>query len=82
MLTAGQIRAARAYLGWKQEELADKVGVSVPTIKRMEKSGLETMKAGTAETLGRVFAAAGVTFTEDGCICPPKAHGKSKGKKK
>ncbi|MCK1368300.1 helix-turn-helix transcriptional regulator [Bradyrhizobium sp. 62] len=31
-----QIKAARALLGWSQEDLAAAAGVSIPTIKRLE----------------------------------------------
>jgi transcriptional regulator with XRE-family HTH domain len=38
MITAGQLRAARALLGIDQRELAQRSGLSVPTIQRMEAS--------------------------------------------
>ncbi len=38
MLTAAQLRAARALLGMDQKTLAERAGVSVPTIQRMESS--------------------------------------------
>lgn len=38
MLTAGQMRAARALLGIDQRQLAELSGVSQPTIQRMEAS--------------------------------------------
>ncbi len=38
MITAAQMRAARALLGIDQKTLADLAGVSVPTIQRMEAS--------------------------------------------
>ena len=39
MITAAQIRAARALLGIDQKTLAEMSGLSVPTIQRMEASG-------------------------------------------
>jgi transcriptional regulator with XRE-family HTH domain len=36
MITAGQMRAARALLGLDQRGLAELSGLSVPTIQRME----------------------------------------------
>jgi transcriptional regulator with XRE-family HTH domain len=39
MMTAGQLRAARALLGIEQRRLAALCGLSVPTIQRMEASG-------------------------------------------
>jgi transcriptional regulator with XRE-family HTH domain len=38
MITAAQLRAARALLGMDQQTLADMAGVSLPTIQRMEAS--------------------------------------------
>ncbi|HXD43944.1 MAG TPA: helix-turn-helix transcriptional regulator [Pseudolabrys sp.] len=39
MITAGQMRAARALLGIDQRELAKRSRLSLPTIQRMEASG-------------------------------------------
>jgi transcriptional regulator with XRE-family HTH domain len=38
MITAAQMRAARALLGIDQKKLAEMSGVSLPTIQRMEAS--------------------------------------------
>ena len=38
MITAAQLRAARALLGIDQRELSELSGLSVPTIQRMEAS--------------------------------------------
>jgi transcriptional regulator with XRE-family HTH domain len=38
MITAGQLRAARALLDIDQRKLAELAGLSVPTIQRMEAS--------------------------------------------
>jgi transcriptional regulator with XRE-family HTH domain len=38
MITAAQLRAARALLGIDQRQLAEQAGLSVPTIQRMEAS--------------------------------------------
>ena len=38
MITAAQLRAARALLGMDQKALAERCGLSVPTIQRMEAS--------------------------------------------
>lgn len=38
MITAGQMRAARALLGIDQKKLAEMAGLSLPTIQRMESS--------------------------------------------
>ncbi|CAN5192089.1 helix-turn-helix transcriptional regulator [soil metagenome] len=38
MVEIEQLRAARALLGWSQTELAEKAGVSLPTVKRAERA--------------------------------------------
>ena len=38
MITAAQLRAARALAGIDQRDLAERCGLSVPTIQRMEAS--------------------------------------------
>jgi len=35
-ISAEQLRAARALLGWSQTRLAEKAGLSLPTVKRVE----------------------------------------------
>jgi predicted transcriptional regulator len=55
MITASQLRAARALLGIDQRTLADIAGVSLPTIQRMETSGGNVR--GMVDTLTRVVDA-------------------------
>lgn len=58
-----QVKAARALLGWSQDDLAERSGVSLPTIKRLEAS--EGDLGGRQDTVGRItgaLAAAGVLF--------------------
>lgn len=55
MITAAQLRAARALLGISQTELADRAGVSVPTIQRMEASIGDVR--GVVDTLVKVVKA-------------------------
>ena len=66
MITASQMRAARALLGIDQRRLAQLSGVSVPTIQRMEAS--EDMVRGAIDTLTKIveaFDAAGVELIGD-----------------
>ncbi len=66
MLEAAQIRAARALLGWRQEDLSKASGVGTATIQRLEKS--EASITGYASTIMRIEAAfekAGVLFITD-----------------
>jgi predicted transcriptional regulator len=55
MITAGQMRAARALLGIDQRRLAEMAGVSLPTIQRMEAS--EGTVRGIVDTLMKVVEA-------------------------
>ena len=67
MLTAAQMKAARALVGMEQKALAEASGVSLPTIQRMEASN-GTVR-GVIESLTRVIAAleaAGVEFICEG----------------
>jgi transcriptional regulator with XRE-family HTH domain len=65
MLESAQIRAARALLGWKQENLANAAKVGVATIRRIE--GQEGPMMGYVSTLMRIqsaFEDAGVRFLD------------------
>ncbi|MEF2548506.1 helix-turn-helix domain-containing protein [Aurantimonas sp. E1-2-R+4] len=55
MITASQLRAARALLGIDQKTLAELAGVSVPTIQRMEAS--QGNVRGVVESLTKVVEA-------------------------
>jgi transcriptional regulator with XRE-family HTH domain len=66
MMTAGQLRAARALLGIDQQTLADLAGVSLPTVQRMEAS--QGNVRGVVDTLTKVIEAlnrAGVELIGD-----------------
>jgi len=65
MLEPAQIRAARALLGWRQEDLSRASGVGTATIHRIEKSNRPI--TGYVSTIMRIQAAfenAGVVFIE------------------
>lgn len=67
MMTAGQLRAARALLGIDQKTLADMSSVSLPTIQRMEAS--EGTVRGNVDTLTKIIEAlnrAGVELLNSG----------------
>lgn len=55
MITASQMRAARALLGIDQRRLAELAGVSLPTIQRMEAS--DGTVRGVVDTLMKVVDA-------------------------
>jgi transcriptional regulator with XRE-family HTH domain len=63
MLEPAQIRAARALLGWRQDELSKASGVGTATIRRIEKGGSPI--SGNVSTVMRIqgaFEKAGVLF--------------------
>jgi len=55
MITSAQIRAARALLGLDQKMLAEKAGLSLPTIQRMEAS--DGQVRGVVDSLVKVIQA-------------------------
>lgn len=66
MITAAQMRAARALAGIDQKTLAEMAGVSLPTIQRMEAS--DGVVRGVVDTLVKVIRAlddAGVELIGD-----------------
>jgi transcriptional regulator with XRE-family HTH domain len=67
VITAAQLRAARALIGVDQRELAELAGLSVPTIQRMEAS--DGVIRGNVDSLMKLIGAldrAGIELiTED-----------------
>lgn len=69
MITAAQMRAARALLGIDQRKLAELSGLSLPTIQRMESS--EEVIRGNVESLMKLvdaLAVAGIELIGDGAV--------------
>lgn len=69
MITAAQMRAARALLGIDQRQLAELSRVSLPTIQRMEAS--EGNVRGVVDTLTKVveaFDRAGIELIGDNAM--------------
>ena len=66
MLRTAQIRAARALLGWRQEELSKAAGVGAATIHRIEKgSGPVLGNVSTVLKIQEAFEQAGVQFIDE-----------------
>ena len=66
MLLSEQIRAARGLLRWNQTRLAEAAGISVETVKRLEKTpGPVSAYTGTADAIQRALEKAGVEFSDD-----------------
>lgn len=67
MISAAQLRAARALLGLDQRKLAELSGLSVPTIQRMEAS--EEVIRGNVDSLMKLIGAlnaAGIELIGEG----------------
>lgn len=82
MKTAGMIKAGRELVGWSQADLAQRAGLSLPTIQRMENPAYGPLRSSglNLEKLRSAFAGGGVTFTSaDGrdcvCLAEPKGEG-------
>jgi transcriptional regulator with XRE-family HTH domain len=55
MITASQLRAARALVGLDQRQLAGRAGLSLPTIQRMEASA--GVVRGNVDSLNKIVSA-------------------------
>ena len=76
MITAAQLRAARALLSIDQKTLAELSGLSVPTIQRMEASSGNVR--GVVDSLAKVVEAldlAGIELIGDGAPSPLGGRG-------
>ncbi|HUO89433.1 MAG TPA: helix-turn-helix transcriptional regulator [Rhizomicrobium sp.] len=76
MLSSAQLRAARALAGLDQRQLAERSGLSVPTIQRMEAS--EGVIRGNVDSLMKIIAAldtAGVELIADDAVSSSGGRG-------
>jgi transcriptional regulator with XRE-family HTH domain len=76
MITAPQLRAARALLGIDQRKLADLSGLSLPTIQRMEAS--EEVIRGNVDSLVKLVTAleaAGIELIGEGAASQSGGRG-------
>ena len=66
MLIRQQIRAARALLGWSARELADRAGLHITTVQRMEMGrGPVNGNIRSIRRLQEALEAAGAQFIDD-----------------
>jgi transcriptional regulator with XRE-family HTH domain len=76
MITAAQLKAARALLGIDQRQLAEASGLSLPTIQRMEAS--EGTIRGNVDSLVKLIGALdalGVELLNAGAASPGGGRG-------
>ncbi|WP_082487882.1 helix-turn-helix transcriptional regulator [Methylobacterium sp. Leaf89] len=62
-MTPEQCRAARGWLEWSQQELAQRATIGLSTIRQFE-NGLRTPIANNLSAMRRAFEDAGVKFLE------------------
>lgn len=65
MITSRQIRAARALLGWSQQQLADKAIISINAVTRLEKGDVDP-RLSTIAAVERALTKAGVELISAG----------------
>ena len=71
MICSGQIKAARAMLGWSAQSLADASGVGPATIRRYEMQvGIPSGNTRVLALLKATLEEAGVTFTGNPLVNP------------
>jgi transcriptional regulator with XRE-family HTH domain len=76
MISAGQLRAARALLGIDQRKLAELCDLSVPTIQRMEAS--DGVIRGNVDSLMKLIDAlssAGIELIGEGAVSQSGGRG-------
>ena len=74
MISSTQIKAARALLGWKGQDLADKSGVGVATLRRYEaQNGIPNANTFVLKAIKDCLEEAGIVFSGD----PVKSPGVS-----
>ena len=74
MISSRQIKAARALLGWKGQDLADKSGVGVATLRRYEaQNGIPNANTFVLKAIKDCLEEAGILFSGD----PVKSPGVS-----
>ena len=63
MITPAQCRAARGLLDWSQQDLADRAGVGIVTVRQFE-AGVHEPRRATVQVVKQAFEAAGVEFLD------------------
>jgi transcriptional regulator with XRE-family HTH domain len=76
MITAAQLRAARALAGVNQRNLAELSGLSLPTIQRMESSdGIIRCHVDSLVKLVAALDAVGIDLIAEGVVSPHGGRG-------
>jgi transcriptional regulator with XRE-family HTH domain len=64
MVTAAQCRAARGLLDWSQQDLADRAGVGIVTVRQLEGGDTQPRRA-TLDVIRRALESADVEFIDE-----------------
>lgn len=64
MITSAQCRAARGLLDWTQQDLADRAGVGIVTVRQIE-AGVTAPRRATLEVIRRALEGAGLEFIDE-----------------
>jgi transcriptional regulator with XRE-family HTH domain len=66
MLQSAQLRAARALLGWRQEDLAKASGIGLATVARIEQGkGVVQGNFSTIVKIQQALERAGISFIDE-----------------
>lgn len=68
MITAKQIRMARAALNWTMEDISKRTGLHRNTLASVEKDGAPTRES-TLKLLQSCFEGEGIAFDGSSCVC-------------
>ena len=63
-ITPAQCRAARAFLGWNQKELAERAGIGPVAVNQFE-TGISEPRRSTLDVVRRAFERAGIVFIDE-----------------
>lgn len=64
MVTPAQCRAARGILDWSQQDLANKAGIGIVTVRQLE-AGVNEPRRSTLEVVRQAFERSGVEFIDE-----------------
>ena len=71
MISSSQIRAARALLGWSGNDLANKSGVGITTLRRYElQDGIPSANTNVLMSIKTTFEGVGIEFTGNPLVNP------------
>ncbi|MEM8652681.1 MAG: hypothetical protein AAGF54_19300, partial [Pseudomonadota bacterium] len=68
VLSKEDCTAAKAYLNWKADDLAEAAGVSIDTLRSFESGRNKTLSASNQTAIASTLEAQGIQFLEDGQV--------------